>query len=88
MENNYYTLKLEINRANIEEKSFTYLATGIYKTQGDDDMENPETETFQQSATEVNLIFITMIHLTNKYIFLTIYNRLQHHSTTSMIYHS
>lgn len=58
MVNKYYTVKLEIKRANVLEKSFTYVATGIYQTTGNETNsqidESRVTETMQVSVPQAS----------------------------------
>lgn len=58
MENNYYTVKLEVKRSNVCENSLIYLTTGIFQnTTQLKNLQMTETETFQESTTEVKFIF-------------------------------
>lgn len=59
LENRHFTVKLEIKRANIEEKSFTYIASGIYETVTHCNNNNVEDtammDNMEQSVTQVTL---------------------------------
>ncbi|KAK1361517.1 hypothetical protein POM88_045991 [Heracleum sosnowskyi] len=55
LENRYYTVKLEIKRSNIEQKSFTYVATGIFENPAQTNKTGiSETQTLNESATETS----------------------------------
>lgn len=66
MEKKYYTIKLEINRRNVEEKSFTYFASGIFENCGEghntDMNEIGATNCMQESMPQVKILtFFTYI---------------------------
>lgn len=58
MVNKYYTVKLQIKRANVEEKSFTYVATGIFQTPANESNsqidESRVTDAMQVSVTQAS----------------------------------
>lgn len=64
IENRYYTVKLEIKRPNIEQKSFTYIATGIYENRNDCSSSHIDqsqmTDQMEQSITQVTSINFLM----------------------------
>lgn len=60
MENKYYAVKLEVKRRNVDEKSFTYVATAIFQIFGHDNNtemnDNTVTEHMEESMTRVSII--------------------------------